>query len=243
MSRFSPHSARVSAVTISAADDAWLASKVADWQTTDVRYVGLGTAASLDIRFAEVLLMVLGSTAPTDEEQQAAARMATSAREQGVLVVALLAGQPNPQRPFLAWQDALHGVIEAVAPATLEAALAALLRIFVMPGVIRLEIEDLEAFFEGQPQTRLSLGQGQGDARTEHAMEQAIETPHDKVLGSPGGRWLVVLLTNGSLGASEFNDAGAWLQERVTSDHEIVVMAGCDKAIGDVCQVMVMASS
>lgn len=243
MSRFSPHSTRVSVVTIAADDDAWLASRVADWQTADVSYVGLGTAASLGIRFSDVLLMVLGSAAPTDEEQQAAARVATFAREQGALVVALLAGQSNPQRPFLAWQGAVHGVVEVVAPASLEAAMAALLRIIVMPGVIRLEIEDLEAFFEGQPQARLSLGLGQGEARTVQAMEQAIEAPHDDVLGSPGGRWLVALLTDGSLGTSEFNDAGAWLQERVASDHEIAVMAGCDEAMGDVCQVMVMASS
>jgi hypothetical protein len=239
MSRFSPHSSRVSVVTIAATDDAWLVSRVADWQTSDVRYVSLGTAASSDIRSPDLVLMVLGSAVPTDEEQQAAARVATSAGEQGALVVALLAGQSNLQRPFFAWQDTLHGVVEVVAPAMLEEALAALLRIVVMPGVMRLEIEDLEAFFEGQSQARLSLGKGYGEARA----EQATVAPHAEALTSPEGRWLVGLLTDGSLGVSEFNAVGAWLQERVAADHEITAMAGCDEAMGDVCQVMVMASS
>jgi hypothetical protein len=241
MSQFSPHPPRVGVLS-TVADDAGLALLMHGWSDEKVQWGQVMEAASPDTRYPELLLLVMDSVTPADtEEGKAAVQVAQSAREQGALVVGVVAAPHQTEGSPFHQRDVLHGLIEVAPPATLETALNALLRLVLMPGVIRLETEDIENFFRASLCCRLTVGQGEGSARIEGAMAAATQVPHATTLVALKGHWLVGIMSDTSLSSDEFNAAGEWLQARVSSAHEITVIASCDEALIKTCQVVVLA--
>lgn len=242
MSQFSPDALRVGLLTTSVADDIWLERLKDSWSAEEVRFGRVKEAASPDIFHPELLLLVLGNVPPDAEEAESVALVAKTAREQGALVLGVVAGPDQTKGSCSIWWDALHGLVEVGSPATLATALSSLLRLILTPGVIRLEKEDIEDFFRMSPRCRLTVGQGEGPNRIEEAMAGAMQEQNKTILLAPKGHWLVGIMSDASLSSVEFNAAGKWLQGRVPSGHEITVMASSDVEQNDMCRVMLMAS-
>lgn len=240
MNQFSPHAPRVGVLAVSPSLPAWAKPLLNRWSSEGVWIGQTGEEAWQDGRWPDLLLLV-GEGGMDGSQWPSAARIAASASAQGSLVLGVVLDKVPARANEHGLHD-LHGLIEVVSPTLVDVALDALLRLMLLSGVVRLEMEELDAFMRQAPSVRLSVGRGEpGQAGVKAAMANAIQEPHKTALAAPVGCWLVGILSDASLGATGFNAAGEWLSARVADEHEITVIASCDEGEAGATGVVVLA--